>query len=234
MDKAAIRDMVQAEVGPGVSAGTIDAWVESGRRMVAGAAFTDGFGRMVAHVWSGLQTYNTLTVVSGTTDYTLPDDFVTDPKREVSKIMNIEGQGAADAPVKILPVEVANEMDLSSQQAVIIIEYPAPGQIKVRLKNFDAGTYDCWYKRLTPKDSLDFVPQDFHDVFYWAALIFTYKKAQTPQEAGGFQNAVMMYKERLAAAIGQDYHATQEYPKILPSQIVLDYQNTVFDFEGDR
>lgn len=238
MTKSDILDMLKAELPAGVSPAQLEQWVENGRKMVAGASYQDNFGRNVSHVWRGLLTYNTLTTTANTADYLLPDAFATDPKREVFKLLNIKGQENTDAPIKIYPIEYANEIDWSNSEAegIIIIDHPQQGYIKIRFKDTpkSATTYDVWYQRKIPNDTLDFVPDEYHDVFYWAALIFAYKKAITPQEQGGFNNALAMYKERLAAAIGGDFYATQEYGAIIPDESVRDFQDTLLTMQAER
>lgn len=237
MTKSDVKDMLKAELPAGVSDAQLEQWVENGRKMVAGASYQDNFGRNVSHVWRGLLTYNTLTTIANTADYLLPDAFDTDPKREVFKLLNIKGQEDTDAPIKIYPIEYANEIDFTDEeQGIIIIGHPQQGFEKIRFKDTPttATTYDVWYKRKVPNDTLDFVPDEYHDVFYWAALIFAYKKAITPQEQGGFNNAMAMYKERLAAAIGGDFYATQEYSAIIPDASVLQFQDTLLTMQAER
>lgn len=237
MTKSDIKTMLAAEIGAGVSDAQLEQWVENGRKVVARAAYTDGFGRLVSHVWSGLLTYNTVKTVANTSDYLLPDDFVTEPRREVGKLLNIKGQEDTDRPIKIYPVEYANEIDFTKEeQGIIIVDYPQQGYIKIRFKDTptSAVTYDVWYRRKVPNETLDFVPDEAHDVFYWAALTFAYKKAITPQEQGGFNNALAMYKEALAAAIASDFYATQEYAGIIPTQAALDFQDITLTFQGER
>ncbi len=237
MTKADIKTMLAAELGAGVSDGQLEQWVESGRKMVARATYVDNFGRTVQHLWRGLLTYNTLTTVANDSDYLLPDEFNTDPKLDIGHLMNVKGQDDTDRPIKIYPIEVANEKDFTAEeQAIIIINHPNQGQMTIRFKDTpaSAATYDVWYRRKVPNDSLDFVPDECHDIFYWAALIFAYKKAITPMEQGGFNNAVTMYKEALAGAIASDFYATQEYGQMLPDDSVIAFQDTVLIFQAER
>src|SRR5574341_424419 len=175
MTKQDIKNMLKAEFPAVIDDGTYDSWIEAGRLMVAAA---DG-----RHSWNNLIEKTTVSIVSGTSDYTLP---TSSSAALIDKILAIEGQLETDTPIKIYSVEEAAETDFTNDLGIILLDWPEKGKVKIRIKPTPAAavTYDVWYKSLVEDDDFDFVSTANQDVFYWAALIFAYKKSQDQPGVG--------------------------------------------------
>lgn len=228
MTKDDIKSMVKAEVPADVDDGTLDLWVEAGRLMVASG---DGL-----FSWPSLIVKTTLSVVSGTSDYTIPTTGDAATYGLLDKLLALEPQAETSVPVRIYSVEAAAEIDFTNNAAsgIMIIDFPEPGKIKVRIKATPTKTetWDLWYKRQVASDTLDFVSFNNQDVFYWAALVFAYKKVDN--QSGGFTNAVQMYKDRLKAAMDNAYTATQEHMRFIKSVAAQQLESDLIGFSGDR
>src|SRR5574341_2041628 len=85
MTKQDIKNMLKAEFPAVIDDGTYDSWIEAGRLMVAAA---DG-----RHSWHNLIEKTTVSIVSGTSDYTLP---TSSSAALIDKILAIEGQLETD------------------------------------------------------------------------------------------------------------------------------------------
>jgi hypothetical protein len=97
-----------------------------------------------------------------------------------------------------------------------------------------AQTLDVVYRKV-PGDDLDFVKAESHDVFLFACDAIVPVKGVSFSEAAAIRGqSYGLYKDRLEAAIGNDYTATSESGRTIPVLPARELQATFLDFQGDR
>lgn len=227
MTKQDLKNLIATEMSLDVSSPQVEAWVETARQMVLGA---DG-----KKVWQSLIVNTTLALTADEDEYVFPPDGSND--EPLFKLLLVEKQGAEDVPIRIYNEEEWAHTDFTDELTGLIIRpHAEPGKVKFVFADApsSAVTVNVVYERV-PGDDLDFVKPQSHDVFIFALRLIVPPKGVSLSEASAIrQSNYLMYKDRLAAAIANDYTAHDEPNYFVPASNVQNFMNDTITISGNR
>ncbi len=227
MDTNDLKNYVSVRMGVDFSDPQLDKFVEAARMMVFSA---DG-----KHIWENLRVRTTLDLVANTAEYTFPPDGSNDPK--ISKLVYVEKQAETDTPIKIYGDEEAAETEFVDELGGVV-RYPhdEDGKTKLlfKLTPKSAVTVNIGYRKQA-EPGLGFVKSESHDVFLFACDVLVPIRGVPLADAYNIRaQNYALYKDRLEAAIANDYTATQEFGRTFSPVPARQLQDTFATFQGDR
>lgn len=221
-----IEDMLKFHVGEIPQPELLSIWVEMGRKEVEG-----GLGKWP---WRKLQRLDTIALTTAS-DYIIPGDALADSP--IERIIAIKAPGINNKPIPILSTdEYVNTLIEESKQYIVILGFPDPGFINIRISEPPTGgSLEIWYQTKSKDGDLDFVPRYDHSVFYWAALQFAMTDMKIPN-VGRFSMADVqaIYNNRMEMAIRNDYYSRTTSGLLVPPLPALVFRDKLQQIQARR